>query len=388
MKKIVKAMRKVIYLRDQSNFKRYINSLLEEVDFTPIVNEIPQKIKSITFVIPGMPAFSGGHTSILRLGTELSKRGYEVGYVSFAPQSIDDMKKNAEINLANYKGKILGDDITKVKSDVVFATSWESVYYSRKMSGYKMYFIQDYEPYFYMFGEAFIIAQKTYELGFHMISLGAWNKHMVEKECSIISPIDVITFPYEGKEYYDKGRNFDEYPNKKEFNMAVYVKDTGKRAPYICQYMVKRLKDDLLKDGITLNVKYYGESTDFKCDGGENIGKLTKAELLELYNNSDFGMVGSLTNISLVPYEMLATGLPVIEFKEGTFEYFFPEDTAIITSFDYNDFYNQVKEAINNTDKLKEMNKNSMKFLKELSWEKTTDEFIEILDMIGSEKGE
>ena len=45
-----------------------------------------------------------------------------------------------------------------------------------------MYFVQDYEPYFYMFGEAFIIAQKTYELGFHMISLGAWNKHMVEKE--------------------------------------------------------------------------------------------------------------------------------------------------------------------------------------------------------------
>ena len=50
-------------------------------------------------------------------------------------------------------------------------------------------------------------------------------------------------------------------------------------------------------------------------------------------------------------------------------------------------FY-KVKEAINNTDKLKEMNKNSMKFLKELSWEKTTDEFIEILDMIGSETGE
>lgn len=62
-----------------------------------------------------------------------------------------------------------------------------------------MYFVQDYEPYFYMFGEAFIIAQKTYELGFHMISLGAWNKHMVERECSIISPIDVITFPYEEK---------------------------------------------------------------------------------------------------------------------------------------------------------------------------------------------
>ena len=37
MRKIVKAMRKVIYLRDQSNFKRYINNLLEKVDFTPII---------------------------------------------------------------------------------------------------------------------------------------------------------------------------------------------------------------------------------------------------------------------------------------------------------------------------------------------------------------
>ena len=65
MKRIVKAMRKVIYLRDLSNFKRYINSLLEDVDFTTIVNGVPNKIKSITFVIPGMPAFSGGHSSIL-----------------------------------------------------------------------------------------------------------------------------------------------------------------------------------------------------------------------------------------------------------------------------------------------------------------------------------
>ena len=298
------------------------------------------------------------------------------------------MKKNAEINLANYKGKILGDDITKVKSDVVFATSWESVYYSRKMSGYKMYFIQDYEPYFNLYGESYIMAQKSYEVGYHMVSLGKWNKHMIEKECNINSRLDYITFPYEGKEYFAKERNFDEYKTKKEFNFAVYIKDVGKRAPYLIQYLLTKLKKDFSEEGITLNIKYYGEDKNFKCEGGENIGKLSKSELLNLYNTSDFGLVASLTNISLVPYEMLATGLPVIEFKEGTFEYFFPEDTAIITSFDYNDFYNQVKEAINNTDKLKEMNKNSMKFLKELSWEKTTDEFIEILDMIGSEKGE
>ena len=388
MKKLVKAMRKVIYLRDQSNFKRYINNLLEEVDFTPIVNEIPRKIKSITFVIPGMPAFSGGHTSILRLGTELSRRGYDIGYVSFAPQNIDEMKKNAEINLKNFKGNIIGDDITKVKSDIIFATSWESVYYTRKMSGYKMYFIQDYEPYFNLYGESYIMAQKSYEVGYHMISLGKWNKHMIEKECSINSRLDYITFPYEGKEYFEKERNFKQYKFKNEFNFAVYIKDVGKRAPYLIQYLLTKLKNDFIKEGITLNIKYYGEDKNFKCEGGENLGKLSKSELLNLYNNSDFGLVASLTNISLVPYEMLATGLPVIEFKEGTFEYFFPKNTAIITSFDYNDFYQQIKNAIKNTDKLEEMNKNSMNFLKELSWQKTTDEFIEILNSISNGRKE
>ncbi len=364
MRKIVKAMRKVIYLRDQSNFKRYINNLLEEVDFTPIVNKLPKQIKSITFVIPGMPAFSGGHTSILRLGTELSKRGYDVGYVSFAPQNIGDMKKNAEINLSDYKGNIIGDDITKVKSDIVIATSWESVYYSRKMSGYKMYFIQDYEPYFNLYGESYIMAQKSYEVGYHMVSLG------------------------KSKEYFAKKRDFDSYKDKKEFNFAVYIKDVGKRAPYLIQYLLTKLKNDFSKENISINIKYYGEDKNFKCEGGENLGKLNKSELLNLYNNSDFGLVASLTNISLVPYEMLATGLPVIEFKEGTFEYFFPENTAIITSFDYNEFYRQVKEAINNPKRLKDMNQNSIKFLKKLSWEKTTDEFVKILEGINERRGE
>lgn len=388
MRKIVKAMRKVIYLRDQSNFKRYINNLLEEVDFTPIVNKLPKQIKSITFVIPGMPAFSGGHTSILRLGTELSKRGYDVGYVSFAPQNIGDMKKNAEINLSNYKGNIIGDDITKVKSDIVIATSWESVYYSRKMSGYKMYFIQDYEPYFNLYGESYIMAQKSYEVGYHMVSLGKWNKHMIEKECFVNSKLDFITFPYESKEYFAKKRDFDSYKDKKEFNFAVYIKDVGKRAPYLIQYLLTKLKNDFSKEDISINIKYYGEDKNFKCEGGENLGKLNKSELLNLYNNSDFGLVASLTNISLVPYEMLATGLPVIEFKEGTFEYFFPENTAIITSFDYNEFYKQVKEAINNPKRLKDMNQNSIKFLQELSWEKTTDEFVKILEGINERIGE
>lgn len=384
---MIKYLKKMNYLRKQKLYKNYINSILDVVDFRPIVNEIPNRVSTITFVIPGMPAYSGGHTSILRLGSELSKNGYIVRYTSFTPQSIEEMKKNAAINLENYQGEFIEYTGDSMKSDVIIATSWDSVYFARKMTGYKMYFVQDYEPYFHLYGECYLMAKKTYELGFHIVSLGQWNKYMIEKECKTNSRIDYITFPYEGGEYYDRGRDFNSYKSKKEFNIAVYVKDTGKRAPYLIQYLLKRLKEDFDKDGLKLNIKYFGESVDFKCDAGENLGKLGKKELLELYSCSDFGMVGSLTNISLVPYEMLATGLPIIEFEEGTFKYFFPENSAIVTSFDYNELYKKLKACIEEPNRLKEINKTAKEYLSTLSWKNTAIEFDKILKNVINREG-
>ncbi|MEN8078656.1 hypothetical protein ABFP60_16945 [Clostridioides difficile] len=380
-------LRRWNYIRKQKIQKDMMNNILSAVDFTEVENIVPKKIESIMFVLPGMMAYSGGHTSVLRLGTALEKKGYKVRYVSFVQQELEEQKKNAEINLKGYKGEIISNDkIYEVKNDIVVATSWDSVYYAKKAEGYKMYFVQDYEPFFHMYGEMFLLAQKTYELGLHMVSLGKWNKYMVEKNCDIKSNIDFVTFPYEASEYFEIPRDYSTYKNKKEFTMAVYVKDTGKRAPYLLQHMMVKLKESLNKDNIVLNIKYYGENLDFKCEGGENLGKLSKKQLLELYQTSDFGMVASLTNISLVPYEMLATGLPLVELKEGTFKYFFPEGCSILTSFDYNELYSKIKECINEPEKLQHMRDKSIEYLNTLSWEKTSNEFEEILNNVVKDK--
>ena len=279
---MINYIRRIRYKKRQKNQKDYINSILEVTDFKPIKNVKPVNKKKITFVIPGMSAFSGGHTSILRLGTELVSRGYDVFYMSFFDQPLEEMKHNAEVNLKQYKGKIIATNLDNYSCDIIVATSWDSVYFVKNMNGYKMYFVQDYEPYFHLYGELFLMAKKTYELGLHMVSLGGWNKYMIEKNCSPISPVDEIEFPYEGKEYYDKGRDFDTYKNKDEFNFAVYLKDTGKRAPYLIQYLMKNVKEYFEKMGKKINIKYYGETTDFDCDGGENLGKLNKEQLFNL----------------------------------------------------------------------------------------------------------
>ncbi|MDF2610079.1 MAG: glycosyltransferase [Lachnospiraceae bacterium] len=360
--------------------KRQVNARLDYYDAAPITNHTPDKIKKITFVIERMAKYNGGQTSILRLGTELSKLGYEVGYVVYKNQTKSDMEECASCNLSNYQGEMYTNKfLTKLHSDIVIASSWDTVSFAKKMKGYKMYFLQDYEPYFYSFGELFLMAKKTYEQGLHMVSLGNWNKEMVEKNCNIISRVDAVEFPYERKEYPPCNRDYSGYAKKKEFILAVYLKYYGKRLPNITQYLLKQVKEDFQKDGIELQIKYFGEDKSFRTEAGENLGMLSKKQLFSLYKKADFGMVASMSNISLVPYEMLATGLPLIEFEDGTFPYFFPDNSAILTSLNSMDLYTKIKEVMRNPMKLETMHNTAEGYLESLSWEKTGKQFDAIL---------
>ena len=136
---MIKVLKKVNYLRKQRNYKKFIDKILKVVDFTPIENKIPEKVEKVTFIIPGMPLYSGGHTSILRLGTELSKNGYDVRYFSiYDNETLEEMKSNAEATLAGYKGTFIDGSIEDIETDVVIATQWDTVYHAKKINGYKI----------------------------------------------------------------------------------------------------------------------------------------------------------------------------------------------------------------------------------------------------------
>ena len=339
------------------------------------------------FIITRMVRFHGGQTSVLRLGTQLSKLGYQVGYAVYKPQSKKEMEFCARSNLADFQGmlftaKELSSMINKKKrcADLIVASSWDTVAYAKKLPGYRMYFVQDYEPYFYNFGELFLLAKKTYEQGLHTVSLGAWNKKMIERECQPIAPVDVIEFPYEAKEYTFLQKDFQSYKNKKEFTLAVYLKFYGKRLPCIIPYMLSETAKLLKQKGIQLNVCYFGEAGSFKAPGGKNLGMLSKEELRKLYYQADFGMVASMSNISLVPYEMLAAGLPVIEFADGTFKEFFPEGSATLVGISAKELAEQLLLMIREPNQLENQIKTAHQYMRGLSWEKSAAQFAEIIE--------
>lgn len=377
--KILNLFRKFLFI--YKNKKRKNRKVYKHIDFKEVKNTSIKEVNRIIIVIPGMVKYSGGHTSILRLGTQLANE-YEVIYASYITEDIVDMKEAAVFNLENYKGEILNlTDIITTENDILIATFWESVYFIKNLKGYKMYFVQDYEPYFYEYGEDYILAENTYKLGLHVVSLGKWNVEKIKKLTDYKNTIlDYIDFPYEKKEYVKISRDYNTYKEIKKIKLCVYVKAALKRAPYLIDTMLGHLKLKLKNEkGINLEITYFGNESYLKLENGQSLGKLDKKSLMKLYHNSDFGMCASLTNISLVPYEMLATGLPLIEFEEGSFKDFFPEETAIITDFNYETLYRKLLMVLSDPEILEQKNNIAFKIMKDLSWDNSGKQFINII---------
>ena len=266
--------------------------------------------------------------------------------------------------------------------DIIVATEWRTVYRIMDFDAYKMYFVQDFEPIFFEMGERYLLSKKTYELGLHIVSLGKWNVDTVVKSCDVKGQIDYIEFPYEKTEYTFVKRNFEKIKEKRKIKVAVYVKEESKRLPVIIPLILDNLKKSLKLKGFELEINYFGNALPICINNGIECGKLSKKQLHELYCECDFGMVASLTNISLVPYEMIAAGLPVIEFKDGTFDYFFSKETAILCDLSYKHLEKEILYYVENPAELEEMTIRANKSILSLSWEKSANQFVEILDHV------
>ena len=210
---------------------------------------------------------------------------------------------------------------------------------------------------------------------------GKRHKKEIIKQTSTQDRIDIIDFPYEPSEYKPISRDYLKYSEKKTVKIAVYIKNDGKRLPLLIQYNLKQAADELIESyGIKLEINIFFFFYKEKLVVGNNIGRLSKEQLLTLYSEYDFGLVASMTNISLVPYEMLATGLPLIEFKDGSYETFLGNDTAALVSFDYKDIVHEIVNSINDPSVLVERHNRSMEKLSQLSWKKTAEQFKSIID--------
>jgi O-antigen biosynthesis protein len=255
---------------------------------------------------------SGGHQNIVRFVRYLEQAGYETRiylYSTNDPTTVEESRarvagsssySDISASFAVYPAGGVPDDV-----DVIIATGWETAYrsYRDQSNARRLYFVQDFEPLFYPTGSEAVLAENTYRFGFIGITAGGWLAAKLRDEYGMVTS----SFPFgaEGSTYsrLDTGARTDVFfyarpeTPRRGFELGVMALDLFSR---------ERPGSAVILAGQDLGALRIPFAH-------ENPGNLQVSQLNELYNRCAAGLVLSLTNMSLLPLELLAAGvIPVV----------------------------------------------------------------------------
>jgi len=152
------------------------------------------------------------------------------------------------------------------------------------------------------------LAENTYREGLYCITSGPWCEQFLRRDYGLDA--DHFKFPLEKNIYYQRPRT------KTNRNILFFARPEMPRRCYPLGVEalaeVHRLKPDV-------EIIFYGSENLNERDIPFPVTckkMLPGVEALaEMYSNADLGIVFSTTNPSLVPFEMMASGLPVVDLR-------------------------------------------------------------------------
>jgi len=258
----------------------------------------------VNWVVGSAGPGSGGHTTTYRMIDYLQKNGYRNRVYLYDPYG-GDQKYYESIARNNYGMTCEIGNVRDGMADAhaVVATNWPSAYavYNSTCAGKRFYFVQDYEPFFYPVGTNSVLAESTYRMGFHGITAGRW---LAEKLSSDFG-MDADYFPF-GCDTARYSRN----PSSKRLGVAFYARAGTPRRAVELGLLALEL---FAKRQPNVEIHLYGERFGELPFKFVNHGLVSPAQLNDIYNRCFAGLSLSMTNVSLVPHEMLASGcIPVV----------------------------------------------------------------------------
>jgi O-antigen biosynthesis protein len=256
---------------------------------------------------------SGGHTTMFRLIHHLEQSGHLCRVYLYDVYGGDAIYYGSRIReyFPWFAGEV--NDVAGGMADAhaVIATSWPTAYpvYNNKCRGKRFYLVQDFEPWFYPVGGCSVLAENTYRMGFHAITAGRYLAAKLRAEYGMVA--DAFEFGCDTEKYLllKSGSERD--------GIVFYAKPQAPRRAFELGLMVLQLFTERHPD---LKIHFYGERIGrlpFLSFPFIDHGVLGSRELNLLYNRCFAGLSLSMTNVSLVPHEMLSAGcIPVVNDAE------------------------------------------------------------------------
>ena len=329
---------------------------------------------TIAWFVPGILKGSGGHRTIFQNMQALIKAGYNCDVYIGYPQRRTPQEIFKLIN--EYYGEFTGDVFTDWEHplkdyDICVATAYNSApVVNRIQCDKKLYFIQDYEPYFFPMGTEYIIAENTYKYGFYGITIGKWLSHKMQEEFKLKT--SYFNFCADLKVY----KKLDNI-KKEDAICFIFQPDKPRRCDIIALkalQIVKKLKPEIKiytygsvkRKIVNLDVEQLGIIPIDKCN--------------ELYNKCRVGLCMSASNPSRIPFEMMAAGLPVVELYRENNLYDFPNDGVLLADSTPSAIAKALLQILDDEKLQEKMSKEGIKYMKDYPLEKGFEEFIEAFD--------
>jgi len=254
-------------------------------------------------MVPAEPK-SGGHTTIFRMIRYLEAHGY-VNRVYFYNVYGGDYNyyKSIVRSFYGFHGQVSHLDNGMEDAHAVVATAWATAYpvFNSRCAGKRFYFAQDYEPYFYPVGAMSLLAENTYRMGFHAITAGRWLAKKLNSEFGMAT--DSFEFGCDTSVYR-------QIKNSKRSGLVFYARPEAARRGYELGLMAMEAFAARCPD---VDLHFYGDTMGDLPFRFINHGRVGPDKLNQIYNQCYAGLSLSLTNVSLVPHEMLAAGcIPVV----------------------------------------------------------------------------
>jgi glycosyltransferase involved in cell wall biosynthesis/SAM-dependent methyltransferase len=265
----------------------------------------------IAVVIPPFRRGSGGHSTIYNLLSRLEDRGHTVTTWLHDPrgQLSGDWPAVVRANLREFfrppRGPVFKGLDAWFGADVALATGWDTVYSVLGLDHCRAraYLVQDHEPEFFPTSAESLWAHQTYGTGLYCIAASPWLRDLVHDRYGAAST------------HFDLGVDHSVYrprPVQRRTDTVIfYARDVTPRRAVPLGLLVL---EELRRRRPGLRFVLYGDQDPVAAPFPyEHLGIASPEELSWAYSEATVGLSLSLTNYSLIPQEMLACELPVVE---------------------------------------------------------------------------
>jgi O-antigen biosynthesis protein len=334
-------------LTAKRDIPEFFNFVVSQTNLPSLAGE-SISASTINWFVPDFGIGSGGHLNIFRYIFHLEKLGFTNSIVIVGAHR-HHSGQSALGEICRYffplKAQVFLGEASAPSAYFSFATSWITAYYVRSFSQTtkKLYFIQDFEPFFYPHGSEYEFAEATYRFGFYGVTAGDWLKSVMERSYGM----RCISLGFS----YDKDL-YRQHPRREPGIRRVfcYCRPPTARRGLETALLALDIVGTKLPD-----VKFIFAGWDMNDYAFRhehlNAGLVAIPELPDLYSQCDVALVLSFTNASLLPLELMACGCCVVSNKGRNVEWLLDKQNSILSESDPESLANAIVEILGNSER-------------------------------------